>query len=91
MFLSMESLNDQMATMEKMARVSLYQIWFPFEMGFQEPSRPGFYLVTKEQNTGERQVAFGHWSGSEWSGNGNFTNVVAYIPVPDPWGGEEDD
>lgn len=32
MFLSLEGLNEQMATMEKMARVSLYQIWFPFEM-----------------------------------------------------------
>jgi hypothetical protein len=47
----------------------------------------GSYLVTKKQATGELQVAIGNYyaSGNQWSGNGNFKNVIAWMPLPGPW------
>lgn len=48
----------------------------------------GMNLVTKIQKSGELQVAIGHWSGDSWSGNGNFKNVIAWMPLPDPYIGE---
>lgn len=51
--------------------------------------KPGFYLVTKRQKTGQLQMAFGHFDGNEWSGNGNFTDVLAWHELPEPYKGGE--
>lgn len=57
-----------------------------------KPEIPGFYLVTKQLKTGNRQVAIGMYSPmlNAWSGNGNFDNVVAWMPLPEPYGGESE-
>ena len=49
------------------------------------PDSAGFYLVTKRQKSGETQIAIGHWSGKEWSGNGRFTDVRAWMPLPEKY------
>ncbi len=47
------------------------------------PKDVGFYLVTKVQKTGQKQIAIGHWSGTEWSGSGNFSNVTHWLELPE--------
>ena len=85
-----DDLDDQINGMEKVAKVALAQLWLPFEKTYGEPLHPGFYIVTKQQKTGEKQVAMAHWDGTEWSGNGNFQNVTAFMFAPDPWEGLDD-
>ena len=62
--------------------------WIPCTVRMPES---GSYLVTKKQSTGEVQVAIGNYyaSGNQWSGNGNFKNVIAWMPLPEPWKGED--
>lgn len=51
------------------------------------PEKAGFYVVTKRQKSGEIQVALGSYRPmfKEWSGNGNFKDVVAWMPLPEPY------
>lgn len=51
------------------------------------PERAGFYVVTKRQKSGEIQVALGSYRPlfNEWSGNGNFKDVLAWQPLPEPY------
>lgn len=55
------------------------------------PEEAGFYIVTKRQKSGEIQVALGSYRPlfNEWSGNGNFKDVLAWMPLPEPY--REDD
>lgn len=57
-----------------------------------KPEKSGLYLVTKQQKTGEIQIATAHYNTAfdEWSGNGNFKKVLAWQPLPSPWKGEQD-
>lgn len=48
------------------------------------PEKPGFYLVTKRQRSGQLIVAIGHYSGEGWSGSGNFSDVTHWMPLPEP-------
>ena len=54
------------------------------------PDKAGFYVVTKRQRSGEIQVALGSYRPlfNEWSGNGNFKDVLAWLPLPEPYKGE---
>lgn len=47
------------------------------------PETPGFYLVTKRQRSGQLIIAIGHYSGTSWSGSGNFTDVTRWMPLPE--------
>ena len=49
------------------------------------PGAAGFYLVTKKQRSGEIQVALGCYQPlfKSWSGNGNFKEVLAWMPLPE--------
>lgn len=51
------------------------------------PDKAGFYVVTKRQRSGEIQVALGSYRllFNEWSGNGNFKDVLAWLPLPEPY------
>ena len=56
--------------------------WIPCTVS--QPERPGTYLVTKRQSSGERQLAMGFYSAEfGWSGNGNFKDVVAWMQLPE--------
>lgn len=59
--------------------------WIPCSDGL--PEKAGFYVVTKRQKSGEIQVALGSYRPlfNEWSGNGNFKEVLAWIPLPEPY------
>ena len=52
-----------------------------------KPTKAGQYLVTKQQKTGELQRATAHYNPTfdEWSGNGNFGKVLAWMPLPAPY------
>ena len=54
------------------------------------PDKAGFYVVTKRQKSGEIQVALGSYRPlfNEWSGNGNFKDVLAWCELPQPYKGE---
>ena len=54
------------------------------------PDKAGFYVVTKRQRSGEIQVALGSYRPlfNEWSGNGNFKDVLAWLPLPEAYKGE---
>lgn len=56
------------------------------------PEKAGFYVVTKRQKSGEIQVALGSYRPlfNEWSGNGNFKEVLAWIPLPEPYNPESE-
>jgi len=64
--------------------------WIPCKT--RKPEKSGLYLVTKQQKTGEIQLATAHYNTAfdEWSGNGNFKKVLAWQPLPSPWRGEKD-
>ena len=49
-----------------------------------KPTKAGQYLVTKQQKTGELQRATAHYNPTfdEWSGNGNFGKVLAWMELP---------
>lgn len=51
------------------------------------PEEAGFYIVTKRQKSGEIQVALGSYRPlfNEWSGNGNFKDVLAWMPLPEQY------
>lgn len=53
------------------------------------PGAAGFYLVTKKQRSGEIQVALGSYQPlfKSWSGNGNFKEVLAWMPLSEPYKG----
>ena len=52
-----------------------------------KPAKAGQYLVTKQQKTGELQRATAHYNPTfdEWSGNGNFGKVLAWMELPAPY------
>ena len=62
--------------------------WIPCKT--RKPEKSGLYLVTKQQKTGEIQLATAHYNTAfdEWSGNGNFKKVLAWQPLPLPWRGD---
>lgn len=63
--------------------------WIPTSI--RKPTKAGQYLVTKQQKTkGVRQLATAHYNPAldDWSGNGNFTNVLAWMPLPTIYGGD---
>ena len=62
--------------------------WIPCKT--RKPEKSGQYLVTKQQKTGEIQLATAHYNTAfdEWSGNGNFKKVLAWQPLPSPWRGD---
>ena len=64
--------------------------WIPCKT--RKPEKSGLYLVTKQQKTGEIQLATAHYNTAfdEWSGNGNFKKVLAWQPLPSPWRGGQD-
>lgn len=64
--------------------------WIPCKT--RKPEKSGLYLVTKQQKTGEIQLATAHYNTAfdEWSGNGNFKKVLAWQPLPSPWKGSHD-
>lgn len=64
--------------------------WIPCKT--RKPEKSGLYLVTKQQKTGEIQLATAHYNTAfdEWSGNGNFKKVLAWQPLPLPWKGGQD-
>ena len=66
------------------------QRWIPCKT--RKPEKSGLYLVTKQQKTGEIQLATAHYNTAfdEWSGNGNFKKVLAWQPLPSPWKGSQD-
>ena len=56
--------------------------WIPCAV--RQPKRPGMYLVTKRQSSGEPQLTIGSYSAEfGWSGNGNFKDVVAWMQLPE--------
>ena len=59
--------------------------WIPTRIA--KPLKAGQYLVTKQQKTGVCQIATAHYNPSfdEWSGNGNFTKVLAWQQLPTPY------
>lgn len=59
--------------------------WIPTKVS--KPPKAGQYLVTKQQKTGVCQIATAHYNPSfdEWSGNGNFTKVLAWQQLPTPY------
>lgn len=61
------------------------QGWIPTKIA--KPPKAGQYLVTKQQKTGVRQIATAYYNPSfdEWSGNGNFTKVLAWQQLPTPY------
>ena len=65
------------------------QRWIPCKT--RKPEKSGLYLVTKQQKTGEIQLATAHYNTAfdEWSGNGNFKKVLAWQPLPSPWKEEQ--
>lgn len=64
--------------------------WIPCKT--RKPEKSGLYLVTKQQKTGEIQLATAHYNTAfdEWSGNGNFKKVLAWMTLPSPWKGVHD-
>ena len=64
--------------------------WIPCKT--RKPEKSGLYLVTKQQKTGEIQLATAHYNTAfdEWSGNGNFKKVLAWMTLPSPWKGVQD-
>lgn len=56
-------------------------IWTPTTTRLPES---GSYLVTKRQKNGEIQVTVGNYyaPANQWSGNGNFNDVIAWMPLP---------
>ena len=58
-----------------------------------KPTKAGQYLVTKQQKTGELQRATAHYNPSfdEWSGNGNFGKVLAWMELPPVYKEDADD
>ena len=69
---------------------STQERWIPCKT--RKPDKSGLYLVTKQQKTGEIQLATAHYNTAfdEWSGNGNFKKVLAWMSLPSPWRGEKD-
>ena len=59
--------------------------WIPTKT--RKPTKAGQYLVTKQQKTGELQRATAHYNPTfdEWSGNGNFGKVLAWMELPAPY------
>lgn len=59
--------------------------WIPTKIA--KPPKAGQYLVTKQQKTGVCQIATAYYNPSfdEWSGNGNFTKVLAWQQLPTPY------
>ena len=47
------------------------------------PEKIGHYLVIKRQKTGQMQMAFAHWDSKIWSGNGNYSDVLAWMSLPE--------
>ena len=47
----------------------------------------GTYFVTKRQRDGSTQIAMGSYYAltNEWSGNGNFHDVIAWMELPKPY------
>ena len=52
----------------------------------------GRYLVTKRTKLGGRQMALAMYlpDSDEWSGNGRFDDVIAWMPLPEPYVGGSD-
>lgn len=59
--------------------------WVPTSERFPEGS--GMYFVTKRQANGAIQMAVGSYYAltKEWSGNGNFNDVIAWMELPSPY------
>lgn len=57
------------------------------------PEKSGFYIVTKKQRSGEIQVAIGAYQQpfNTWSGNGNFKDVIAWMPLAEPYEGDRNE
>lgn len=51
------------------------------------PERSGMYFVTKRQANGAIQMAVGSYYAltKEWSENGNFKDVIAWMKLPSPY------
>ena len=49
------------------------------------PEQSGSYLVKKKKKSGEIQTALGNYyaPNNQWTGNGNFKDVLAWMPLPD--------
>lgn len=64
--------------------------WIPVTVALPES---GSYLVTKRQKSGGVQVAIGNYfePAAQWSGNGNFKDVLAWMPLPLPYKEGSDD
>lgn len=55
------------------------------------PETHDFVLVTTKQKTGQMIMRIGKYNGSEWSTGGASTNVIAWMPLPEPYEEGKDD
>lgn len=62
-------------------------IWIPVTTDL--PPEGKYVLCTTTTKKGLRQVVKGYYADGRWCCGMN-SNVVAWMPMPDPWEGEED-
>ena len=63
-------------------------IWIPVTTDL--PPEGEYVLCTTTTKKGLRQVVKGYYADSRWCCGMN-SNVVAWMPMPEPWKGEADD
>lgn len=53
------------------------------------PESDDMMLVTARPKKGEPNVNRAFYMAGSWHGSGSMSNVVAWMPLPEPWKGEE--
>ena len=55
------------------------------------PETDEVMLVTAQPKKGAPNVNRAYYMDGHWHGSGSMSNVVAWMPLPEPWKGEDDD
>ena len=60
--------------------------WTPVEDA--KPDDDVMVLVSCRTKKGVRNVNRAYWSGKWWHGSGSMSGVEAWMPLPEPYGGD---
>lgn len=62
--------------------------WIPVTEAM--PDDDDLMLVTCQSKNGTRSVNRAYYDGQFWHGSGSMAGVTAWMPLPEPYGGEQD-
>ena len=62
--------------------------WIP--VSERVPDNDDMVLVSCKTKKGVKSVNRAYWNGHYWCGSGSMSGVEAWMPLPDPYGGDDD-